>query len=144
MIGFLKLIAALYLLFPLCAFSACDATKALSVGIPFVVTLEPGVAQVIEWDMTDCWFGIQNWTVYATQPRACPSCLQKNLKPNTPLEMHLFNVTDGQLAFEHTAFVRSGGTVSGDVLQLTLLLSSKAKKPLAVEITTTGAFGGFQ
>lgn len=134
-----KLICILLLCVSCLSAWACDATKAAGGGL--VLELQPGVPQVVEWDMTDCLFGIQNWTVYLTQPRPCPSCLQKELRHNTPLSMELINMTTGVPA-PGAEFVRYGGTVSMSLMRLTLMLSPQSKKPLAVEVSTTGAFGG--
>ncbi len=120
---------------------ACDATKAISGAGGLLLTLQPGIPQIVEWDMSDCSFGIQNWAVYVQQPRPCPSCLQKNLHPNTPLDLICQDLTTGA-STACPNFIGPMGTVSLHQLRLTLTLSPRAKKPLPVEVSTTAAFGG--
>jgi hypothetical protein len=121
--------------------TACETniTKGLSGGL--FLTLQPGVAQTVSWDFSTCWFGIQNYTIYVTKPRACPSCTQHNLPSSTPLSLLAVNLTTGA-STTCPGFICSMGTVSGDQVELNLLLDGKVKKPLEIEISTTAALGG--
>lgn len=120
------------LMFGSTARAQCDIDLGRSGStMPLVLHLQAGVAQSVVWDFTGCTFGIQNFTVYATQPRPCPSCLQKALPKNAPLTL----TANGQNC---VGFVCYLGKVSGTVVEVVLLSSRK----LDVELTYTAAFGG--
>jgi hypothetical protein len=106
-----------------------------------VYTLQPGQTQTVHWDFGDCWYGINSWTVYATQPRnnkgfAAP------LPPNTPLKMTVVNTTTGEVYQANSNFVAAflNENCSQDVMVLTLTYSGK--KPLSVLVGTYGNLGG--
>jgi hypothetical protein len=105
-----------------------------------VYTLQPGQTQTVHWDFGDCWFGINSWSVYVTQPRNNRG-FAASLPPNTPLKMTVVNVTTGEV-YQATNFIASflNENCSQDVLVLTLTYSGK--KPLSVLVGTTGNLGG--
>jgi len=127
--------------FLLAAQSACETNITKGLGGGLFLTLQPGIAQTVSWDFSTCWFGIQNFTIYVTKPRACPSCTQHTLPPSTKLSLMAVNITSGAFT-ACPAFNCSMGTVTGCEIDLSLLLDSNAKKPLTIEISTTAALGG--
>jgi len=127
--------------FSLMAQTQCEIElmKAMNGGLP--LTLQPGIEQVISWDLTTCWFGIQNFQIYVQKPRACPTCTQHNLPPGTPLTLLATNLTTGA-STSCPSFNCWMGTVSANKIELHLLLAATAKKPLKVEVSTTAGLGG--
>jgi hypothetical protein len=121
--------------------TACETNITKGLGGGLFLTLQPGVAQTVSWDFSTCWFGIQNFTIYITKPRACPSCTQHTLPPSTPLALLASNLSTGAFT-TCPGFTCPMGTVSGDQIELNLMLDAKAKKPLEIEISTTAALGG--
>lgn len=125
--------------------SACDASKAISGSLaPLVVTLQPGVSHTETWDFSDCGFGITSDSFYVTQPRA-KNGTQKPLPTNTALVVTVYDVTTAQF-YTVTDFIALGinnyQSVCGHVIQMTLTLSSTARKSLDVEITQTANWAG--
>ena len=57
----IRLISATLMLFCSTIGYACDNP----VGEK-VYTLQPGQTQTVQWDFTNCWFGINSWTIYVT------------------------------------------------------------------------------
>jgi len=138
-----KLLQLLFAIAPLSlsAQTACESEITKGLGGGLLLTLQPGVPQTVSWDFSGCWFGIQNFTIYVTQPRACPTCTQRVLPKNTPLTLLAANLTTGASTSCH-GFNCWIGTVSQDRVELVLLLDAKVKKPLSVEISTTAGLGG--
>lgn len=115
---------------------ACDGSKS-----DLTVTLYPGVPQTITWDFSDCWFGI-----------TCDKFLviganRKALSGGIPLTVTLFDATTGvyyQPDSSGYVFydINNCQSVCGHIIQITLTLSTKAKKPLGVEILQLADLGG--
>lgn len=138
-----KLLQFLFIIAPLSmmAQTACETNIAKGLGGGLFLTLQPGIPRVVSWDFTGCWFGIQNFTIYASKPRACPTCTQHSLPPGTPLTLLSKNLTSGAYT-SCPAFICSMGTVSSSQIELTLTLDQSVKKPLDIEISTTAGLGG--
>jgi hypothetical protein len=107
---------------------------------PILLTLQPGVSQDVYWDFTQCTFGIQNFTVYVTQPRN-KNGFQPSLKPGTPLQVETTNLTTSWDAVWPN-FICYMGTVSSDHILCTVTLSANAKRPMDVEVSYSAGFGG--
>jgi hypothetical protein len=121
----------------------CDESIAQgsATGInPMVLTLKPGVAQDVYWDFTQCTFGVQNFTVYVTQPRN-KNGFQASLKPGTPLQVETTNLTTGVDAY-WPGFICYMGTASSSHVLCTVTLSASAKRPMDVQVSYSAAFGG--
>jgi len=119
----------------------CSESVAQGSGTnPLLITLTPGVTQDIYWDFTQCTFGIQNFTVYVTQPRT-KTGYQPALKAGTPVVVETTNLTTGVDAY-WPGFICYMGTVSSSHVLCSLTLSAAAKRPMDVEVTYTAAFGG--
>ena len=107
-----------------------------------VYTLQPGQTQTVQWDFTNCWFGINSWTVYVTQPRS-KNGVAASLSPNTPLKMSVINVTTGEV-YTGSSFIAAflNENCNHDVIVATLTYSATAKKPISVLVGTSGNLGG--
>ena len=135
----------LFLVFAMLASSLfagpCEDSIAQGSGTsPLLVTLTPGVTQDIYWDFTQCTFGIQNFTIYVTQPRN-KNGFQPSLKAGTPLQVETTNLTTNASAYWPN-FICYMGTVSSSHVLCSLTLSPTAKRPMDVEVTYTAGFGG--
>jgi hypothetical protein len=107
---------------------------------PMLLTLQPGVTQDVYWDFTQCTFGIQNFTIYVTQPRN-KNGFQPSLKPGTPLQVETTNLTTDVSAY-WPGFICYMGTVSSSHVLCSLTLSASARRPIDVEVSYSAAFGG--
>jgi hypothetical protein len=105
-----------------------------------LLTLQPGIPQDVYWDFTQCEYGIQNFTIYVTQPRN-KSGFQPSLKPNTPIQVETTNLTTGVDAY-WPGFICYMGTVSSSHILCTVTLSASARRPMDVEVSYSAAFGG--
>lgn len=116
---------------------SCDIAKGNAGGLePIILSLQKDIESVVEWNFTDCQFGIQNFTVYVTKPRA-KNGRQDALPPSTPLTLKCENLTTGATT-ACPGFICYMQTVSKSVVRLTL----KAAKAMTVEVSYTAAFGG--
>ena len=131
----LKVISAALLLFSSTIGYACDN----AIG-ETVYTLQPGQTQTVQWNFSDCWFGINGWTIYVTQPRNNKG-FAASLSANTPLKIAVVNVTKGEV-YPATNFIAAmlNENCSQDVMLLSLTYSGK--KPLSVLVGTYGNLGG--
>jgi hypothetical protein len=107
---------------------------------PILLTLKPGVPQDVYWDFTQCTFGIQNFTIYVTQPRN-RNGFQPSLKPGTPIQVETTNLTTGVDAY-WPGFICYMGTAGSSHILCTVTLSASAKRPMDVAVSYTAAFGG--
>jgi len=130
----IKTISASLLLFCSTIAYSCDYP-----GLENVYTLQPGQTQTVQWNFTDCWYGITSFTIYVTQPR------NKNgyaaaLPPNTPLTMTVVNVTTKETYVGSSHVVAFSDNCCGDLIVLNL--TNTGKKPLSVLVSTSANLGG--
>jgi hypothetical protein len=131
----MKIIAAAILVFCSAIAYACDNPIGEAIW-----TLQPGQTQTVQWNFSDCWFGINGWTIYVTQPR------NKNgyaaaLPPNTALTITVADVTTNE-TYSGNSFIVPflNENCSKDVMLLNLTYTGK--KPLSVLVGTYGNLGG--
>jgi hypothetical protein len=109
---------------------------------PIVLTLKPGESRDVDWDFTQCTFGIQNFTIYVAAPRN-KNGSQPSLKAGTPIQVKTINMTDVDAAWtDWSGFTYDMGTVSSSHILCTVTLSPSAKRPMDVAVSYTAAFGG--
>jgi hypothetical protein len=108
-----------------------------------MLTLKPGVPQDVSWDFTQCTFGIQNFTIYVTQPRNKAGS-QPSLKPGTPIRVQTINLTSEADAgwADWPGFICDMGTAGSSHILCTLTLSPSAKRPMDVEVSYSAGLGG--
>ena len=112
-----------------------EMLKGLSGGTNLVfVHLEPGVTNVVTWDFTQCWFGIQQFTFHIDTPHGVKV---------KDIQAHAINITTGNVAPEYPATLnRFLGDVGFSFLELTLILDPDAHHAVDVQVITTAGFGG--
>lgn len=114
----------------------CDILKGLATGLePIVLTLQPNIEAVVDWDFSECGTSIHNMTLLLTQPRA-KNGMQKRLA--TPPMSNIFINGLWSQSGPLTSF--SLGTVTAAKVQLKMV--SSATKPLEVEVSFTCVMGG--
>src|SRR6267142_3318979 len=135
----MKVIFTLALLMCSCIGLACDNPI-----IANVYTLQPGQTQIVQWDFTNCWYGIWDFRAIITQPRNKQG-FAAVLPKNTPITVRMVNLTTGDVAIslDNQAvqwFLNQ--TVSKGVVELTISYSDQARKPLSLLVDTVANLGG--
>jgi hypothetical protein len=107
----------------------------------YSVTLAPGETKTLTYDLRGAWFGVQNYSIFVTQPRTRTG--RQNILPdNTPITVTAVDLTTGAPAEGWTWYWWFDGNVGGHLLEVTLTLAPSAKKTLTVEVSSYGALGG--
>lgn len=107
-------------------------------------TFAPGQTHTQTWDFTDCNVGVNGFEIVAvTQPNN--KGVRKDLPSNTPLSFEAVNLTTGEIA-QHVGgnpfVIQFSANSCGGVIELTMVYSSSAHKPLDVEVITAQNVGG--
>lgn len=117
-----------------CAFSACEIEKGNAGGInPLILHFAPGQTRVEQWDFTDCWFGIQNFTLHVLPPH--------NIKDSL-FTVTATNLTTGEVGVDWLDPLNQYFQYADcSVMELTITLSSASKKSADVQVQYSAAFG---
>jgi hypothetical protein len=99
--------------------------------VPLIVHLEPGQTVVERWDFTECWFGIQNFTLYVQH--------EKRVK-DSAFTVTATNLTTGEVSLGDTN-IKYFQYADCSVIELTVTYSAAAKRSTDVQIQYTAAFG---
>jgi hypothetical protein len=101
--------------------------------VPLIVHLEPGQTVVERWDFTECWFGIQNFTLYVQPP--------KNVKDSL-FTVTATNLTTGEVGVNWLDPLNKYFAYADcSVIELIITLSATSKKAADVQVQYTAGFG---